>query len=59
MYQKIMRVVPYVTAALVIGLAVFGWRAGLFSSQEELQAFIARFGAAGGVVFTLIRSSRS
>ena len=50
-----MKIVPWVLTALIIALAVCGWRAGLFSSQEELQNFIAQFGAAGCVVFTLIQ----
>lgn len=55
MYRKIIKIVPWVLTVLIIALAVWGWRAGLFSSQEELQHFIAQFGAAGCVVFTLIQ----
>lgn len=55
MYQKIMKVVPWVLTALVIAAGICGWRAGLFSSQEELQHFISQFGPAAGLVFTIVQ----
>jgi uncharacterized membrane protein YdjX (TVP38/TMEM64 family) len=41
---------------LSTALCLYGWRAGLFSSQEQLKSYIAGFGAAGAAVFILFQA---
>lgn len=37
-------------------LCVYGWKAGLFASQDKLQSFINGFGLAGGLVFAVFQA---
>ena len=41
---------------LCIAAAVWAWNAGLLSSQERLQAFVASCGAAGGLLFVAFQA---
>ena len=36
-------------------LALWGWKSGIFASQETLQTYVAGLGLAGGLVFTLFQ----
>ena len=55
MYRKIIRFVPWVLLIVIVILLIYGFRAGLFTSAEELQAFLLQFGAAAGLVFLLVQ----
>lgn len=39
-----------------VALCIYGWKKGIFSSQDTLQRFIAGFGIAGAVVFVLFQA---
>ena len=41
---------------LCIAAAVWAWNAGLLTSQERMQAFVARCGAAGGLLFVAFQA---
>ena len=41
---------------LCIAAAVWAWRAGLLTSQERMQAFVASCGAAGGLLFVAFQA---
>jgi len=37
-------------------LCIYGWRTGILTSQEKMQSFIAGYGLAGAVIFTLFQA---
>ena len=41
---------------LCIAAAVWAWNAGLLTSQERMQAFVASCGAAGGLLFVAFQA---
>lgn len=43
---------------LSAALCVYGWRTGILTSQEKMQGFIAGYGLAGAVVFTLFQAAQ-
>lgn len=53
--QMVMKAVSAASLALCIIIAVYGWRTGIFTSQEALKAYIDGFGVAGGIVFTIVQ----
>lgn len=51
--------IKFISAAgfiLSIALCVYGWRIGIFTSQDKLRHFIAGFGIAGATVFMLFQA---
>lgn len=55
MYKKFTRWGALISTILLVFAAVYGWQAGIFTSQEAMESFIMRFGMAGGIVFILIQ----
>ena len=52
------RTVRMISLACWLGcgvLALWGWKSGIFASQEALQRFVAGLGVIGGLVFTLFQ----
>ena len=52
------RTVRLISLACWLGcgvLALWGWKSGIFASQEALQRFVAGLGVIGGLVFTLFQ----
>lgn len=39
-----------------IALCIYGWKTGIFSSQDKLQTFIAGFGIAGAFMFVVFQA---
>ena len=49
------RMISWVGMLLMAVSCVYLWKTGVFSSQEQLRAFIAGFGILGGLVFVFIQ----
>jgi len=45
------RIISAVGLAASVALCVYGWKTGIFTSQEKLQTYISGFGIAGALVF--------
>ena len=41
---------------LCVAAGIWAWRAGLLTSQERMQAFVASCGAAGGLLFVAFQA---
>ena len=54
--KTILRTVSLGGLLLCVILAVWGWRAGLLTSQAAMEAFVARTGGAGVVLFSLFQA---
>lgn len=54
--QNTMKIISAISFAASVALCVYGWRLGIFSSQEKLQSFIAGFGVAGALVFVAFQA---
>lgn len=54
--ERIFKFVSAILFVLSAALCFYGWKAGVFSSQAELQNFVAGFGFAGVFVFILIQA---
>lgn len=54
--QLLFKMISAVGFLLSIALCIYGWKTGIFSSQEKLQSFIAEFGLAGSAVFMLFQA---
>ena len=55
-FQRAMQIVSAVGLAACVGLVAAGWKAGLFTSPEAMEAFVAGLGAAGILVFVLFQA---
>ncbi|MDD3230836.1 MAG: VTT domain-containing protein [Oscillospiraceae bacterium] len=49
--QILFRVISAVGLIASVALCIYGWKTGIFTSQEKLQSYIIRFGIAGALVF--------
>ena len=59
--KRIQAAARFLSAAgllLSAALCLYGWRAGLFSSQDKLQSCIAGFGLAGAAVFIVFQAAQ-
>jgi uncharacterized membrane protein YdjX (TVP38/TMEM64 family) len=54
--QLLFKIISAVGFAVSIGLCIYGWKAGIFSSQDKLRNFIAGFGIAGAIVFVTFQA---
>ena len=54
--ERMFKIISAILFILSAALFVFIWKAGVFSSQTELQNFIAGFGFAGIFIFILIQA---
>lgn len=50
-----LRILPLVGLVSCLLAAFWGWRTGLFTSQEVLQRYVLQSGAAGAVIFILLQ----
>lgn len=53
--QNILQIVSLIGLIVSIVLCVYGWKAGLFTSQERLKEYLSQFGVAGPLVFILFQ----
>lgn len=53
--KKVVMIIAGILMLGVVVLAIIGWRAGLFTSVETLQAFLARMGIWAPAVFLLVQ----
>jgi len=54
--QKSIKIISALGFICSVAICISGWRTGIFTSQEKLQAFIGRFGLAGSLVFILFQA---
>ena len=54
-YQNLFKIISTVGLLCSVILCVYGWRSGVFTSQEKLQELIDGFGIAGPFVFILFQ----
>lgn len=54
--RRLFQIIPMVGLCLSAIFCIYGWRLGIFTSQENLKLFIAGFGAAGAAVFVLFQA---
>lgn len=54
--QTVFKIISAIGFAASVVLCLYGWKTGLFTSQEQLQSYISGFGIAGAVVFTLFQA---
>lgn len=54
--KRILQAVSVCGLLLCAALAVWGWRAGILTSQEAMEAFVARAGRAGVVLFSAFQA---
>ena len=53
---QISRYLPMLGLAACAALAVWGWQSGVLTSQEAMEALVARVGFWGPVIFTVIQA---
>lgn len=53
--QRVMRWLSIAMTAAIVVLCIAGWRHGLFTSLEKLQAMVERLGVAGPIFFILLQ----
>lgn len=51
--SRIMRVIGWTAVIMLILIALYAWRCGVFSSLEKMETFIGRFGILSPVVFII------
>lgn len=51
-----LRAVSLIGFSLCVLVAVWGWRTGVLTSQERLQALVSSFGMAGALLFTVFQA---
>ena len=54
-YQNLFKIISTIGLLCSVILCVYGWRSGVFTSQEKLQELIDGFGIAGPFVFILFQ----
>lgn len=54
-FQIFVNVVTILGLIATVAVCVWGWRSGLFSSKETMEAFVRGLGVAGPVVFVVIQ----
>lgn len=54
--QTVIKIISAVCLIFSIALCIYGWKTGIFTSQEKLQTCIASFGSAGVIIFTLFQA---
>ncbi len=54
--MQISRYLPMLGLAVCAALAVWGWQSGVLTSQEAMEALVARVGFWGPVIFTVIQA---
>lgn len=54
--RTVFKIISFVSFIVSIALCIYGWKTGIFSSQDKLQTFIAGFGIAGAFVFVVFQA---
>lgn len=56
--KNLLRLISLCSLAVCVGIAVWGFRRGVFTSQQTMEEAIAGLGMAGPVIFILIQSAQ-
>ena len=54
--KTVLRVVSLAGLAICVVLALWGWKTGILTSQERMEALVAGCGAAGALIFTVFQA---
>ena len=54
--KTVLRVVSLAGLAICVILALWGWKTGILTSQERMEALVAGCGAAGALIFTVFQA---
>ncbi|WP_298022969.1 TVP38/TMEM64 family protein [uncultured Dysosmobacter sp.] len=54
--RTVLRAMSLIGFSLCVLVAVWGWRTGVLTSQERLQALVSSFGMAGALLFTVFQA---
>lgn len=54
--RTVLRAMSLIGFSLCVLVAVWGWRTGVLTSQERLQALVSSFGVAGALLFTVFQA---
>ncbi len=56
--RKVFKIIPLIIFFAAILLCFYGWKRGIFTSQEKLEEFIDGIGVGGALVFTFIQAAQ-